>query len=84
MLIKIYQKSQFHQTQTTSLFRSMDPLIRLKCIGIGTDAAVFQSIDHPAYAFKMYADDKVEKIQIERRVYEILGDSPYFSTCFGY
>ena len=38
---------------------------------------------YPAYAFKMYADDKVEKIQIEKKVYEILGDSPYFSTCFG-
>ena len=56
----------------------------LKCIGIGTDAAVFQSMDHPAYAFKMYADDKVAKLQIERRVYELLGDSPYFSTCFGF
>jgi len=55
----------------------------LRCIGIGTDAAVFQCIDVPAYAFKMYADDKIEKIQIEKKVYELLGDSPYFSTCFG-
>lgn len=58
--------------------------VQLKCIGRGTDAAVFQSLDHPDYAFKMYADDKVDKIQIERRVYELLGDSPYFSTCYGY
>ncbi|KAA9030653.1 serine/threonine protein kinase [Niallia endozanthoxylica] len=56
----------------------------LRCIGIGTDAAVFQSIDVPAYAFKMYANDKMEKIQIEKKVYELLGDSPYFSTCFGF
>src|SRR4051794_36253144 len=56
---------------------------RLNCIGIGTDAAVFQSFEHPEYAYKMYADDRVEKIQIERRVYDILGDSPYFSTCYG-
>jgi hypothetical protein len=56
----------------------------LRCIGIGTDAAVFQSIDVPAYAFKMYADDKIPKVQIEGEVYEVLGDSPYFSTCFGY
>ncbi len=55
----------------------------LKCIGIGTDAAVFQSLENPAYAFKMYADDKIDKIQIEKKVYELLGDSPYFSTCFG-
>jgi hypothetical protein len=55
----------------------------LRCIGIGTDAAVFQSIDVPNYAFKMYATDKAEKIQIEKKVYETLGNSPYFSTCFG-
>lgn len=57
---------------------------RLNCIGIGTDAAVFQSFEHPEYAYKMYADDRVEKIQIERRVYDLLENSPYFSTCFGY
>ena len=34
---------------------------QLNCIGIGTDAAVFQSIDYPAYAFKMYADDKIRE-----------------------
>jgi hypothetical protein len=56
---------------------------KLRCIGIGTDAAVFQSIDVPAYVFKMYTDDKIQKVQIEREVYELLGDSPYFSTCFG-
>ena len=39
----------------------------LRCIGIGTDAAVFQSMDNPVYAFKMYADDKVAKIQIESK-----------------
>lgn len=55
----------------------------LKCVGIGTDAAVFQSIEVPAYAFKMYANDKIEKIHIEKKVYERLGDSPYFSSCFG-
>jgi len=56
---------------------------RLKCIGIGTDAAVFQSVEYPAYAFKIYANDKIDKIQIEKKVYELLGESPYFSTCFG-
>lgn len=55
----------------------------LRCIGIGTDAAVFQSIDVPAYVFKIYADDKVPKIQIEEKVYGILGSSLYFSRCFG-
>ena len=34
----------------------------LRCVGIGTDAAVFQSIENPAYAFKLFAEDKVEKV----------------------
>ncbi|MBM7569988.1 serine/threonine protein kinase [Aquibacillus albus] len=54
----------------------------LRCIGIGTDAAVFQSFQAPDYAFKVYAEDKVSKVSIEKRVYNTLGDSPYFSICF--
>ena len=54
----------------------------LKCIGVGTDAAVFQSLSAPAYAFKMYAQDKVNKVKVEANVYHILGDSPFFSRCF--
>ncbi|MED4698860.1 serine/threonine protein kinase [Lysinibacillus capsici] len=54
----------------------------LKCIGVGTDAAVFQALFAPGYAFKVYAKDKVHKVKIEANVYEILGDSPFFSTCF--
>ncbi|MFB3162341.1 serine/threonine protein kinase [Neobacillus sp. 179-J 1A1 HS] len=56
----------------------------LRCIGVGTDAAVFQSLENQNYAFKMYADDKIAKIQLEKKVYELLDDSPYFSTCFGF
>ena len=54
----------------------------LKCIGIGTDAAVFQSLSSPTYAFKLYAKDKVNKVKVEANVYLLLGDSPFFSTCF--
>jgi serine/threonine protein kinase len=54
----------------------------LKCIGVGTDAAVFQYIHLPAYAFKLFADDKLDKIQMEAKVYKKLGSSPYFSTCY--
>lgn len=55
----------------------------LRCIGVGTDAAVFQSKAVPSYAFKKFAGDKGHKIKIEQKVYELLGESPYFSTCFG-
>ncbi|MBG9692481.1 serine/threonine protein kinase [Lysinibacillus sphaericus] len=51
----------------------------LKCIGVGTDAAVFQSLSSPAYAFKIYAKDKVK---VEADVYRILQNSPFFPTCF--
>lgn len=54
----------------------------IKCIGIGTDAAVFQSLSAPAYAFKLYAKDKIDKVKVEANVYQILGDSPFFPTCF--
>nr|WP_106779354.1 serine/threonine protein kinase [Lysinibacillus timonensis] len=54
----------------------------LKCIGVGTDAAVFQYLKAPNYAFKLYAKDKTDKVSVEANVYRILGDSPYFSTCF--
>ena len=54
----------------------------LKCVGVGTDAAVFQSLSAPSYAFKLYAKDKVDKVKVEANVYQILGDSPFFSTCF--
>lgn len=54
----------------------------LKCIGLGTDAAVFQSINAPEFAFKKFAKDKMAKVKVEATVYERLGDSPLFSTCF--
>jgi hypothetical protein len=55
----------------------------LRCIGVGTDAAVFQSFKASSYAFKIYAEDKVSKIKVEEDVYNILGDSPFFSSCYG-
>ncbi|MEK5442967.1 serine/threonine protein kinase [Fredinandcohnia sp. FSL W7-1320] len=54
----------------------------LNCIGVGTDAAVFQSIDAPEYAFKKYAKNKVAKVKAEVNVYQILGESRFFSKCF--
>ncbi|SHT30949.1 Uncharacterised protein [Mycobacteroides abscessus subsp. abscessus] len=54
----------------------------LRCIGVGTDAAVFQYIHNPTYAFKLFADDKKGKIQIEASVYEVLAGSSYFPKCY--
>lgn len=54
----------------------------LRCIGVGTDAAVFQYAHKPQYAFKLYAEDKKEKIQTEAEVYQRLKNSPFFATCY--
>lgn len=54
----------------------------MRCIGVGTDAAVFQSLTAPQYAFKLYAEDKQYKLQAEGEVYKQLGSSPYFSSCY--
>jgi hypothetical protein len=55
----------------------------MHCIGVGTDAAVFQSFSVPEYAFKVYAEDKRDKLEVEALVYRKLGPAPFFSTCFG-
>lgn len=53
------------------------------CIGVGTDAAVFQSLTVPEYAFKVYAEGKRDKLDAEAKVYARIGSSPYFSNCYG-
>lgn len=54
-----------------------------RCIGVGTDAAVFQFLQAPEYAFKLYAEGKKEKLEAEAKVYAQIGSSPYFSSCYG-
>lgn len=54
-----------------------------RCIGVGTDAAVFQSLSFQDYAFKLYADGKRDKLEAEADVYRRIGSSPYFSTSYG-
>ncbi|WP_112180522.1 MULTISPECIES: serine/threonine protein kinase [Paraliobacillus] len=55
----------------------------LRCIGVGTDAAVFQLLSVPTHAFKLYADDKRMKIETEESVYQRLEGSRFFSKCYG-
>lgn len=42
----------------------------LNCIGTGTDAAVFTYDGLPQYAFKMYSDHALDKLENEKQVYE--------------
>ncbi|WP_085524535.1 serine/threonine protein kinase [Tuberibacillus sp. Marseille-P3662] len=55
----------------------------LGCIGVGTDAAVFRSIDAPGYAFKVYADEQLSKKDAEIKVYQSIGESRFFSNLCG-
>lgn len=50
----------------------------MRCVGVGTDAAVFQSIAAPDVVFKVYAKEKQAKVETEKAVYEQLGNSHYF------
>ncbi|RNF38832.1 serine/threonine protein kinase [Planococcus salinus] len=66
--------------EPVSVFGAVDGF---RCIGVGTDAAVFQSSLIPEYAFKVYAEGKKDKLESEAEVYGQIGSSPYFSSCYG-
>lgn len=55
----------------------------LTCVGIGTDAAVFQYKELPQYVFKLFAEDKRHKISVEQEVYQSLGTTAFFPICYG-
>lgn len=54
----------------------------LSCIGVGTDAAVFQCMSNPTYAIKLYAEGQTNKIQTEAKVYQKLDGISFFSKCY--
>jgi serine/threonine protein kinase len=56
---------------------------KLQCIGVGTDAAVFRYIYVPHYAFKVFSNDKLKKMEIEIEAYLKLGHSEYFPVYYG-
>ncbi|RXT04534.1 serine/threonine protein kinase [Ammoniphilus sp. CFH 90114] len=56
---------------------------QLRCIGIGTDAAVFQYDQTPAYAFKVYSSEALDKKEIEESVYLRIKESTFFPQYYG-
>ncbi len=56
---------------------------KFECIGVGTDAAVFRFMHKPHLAFKVYSNEKIDKIAIETEVYLKLGHSEYFPQFYG-
>ncbi|MFD0589082.1 serine/threonine protein kinase [Paenibacillus sp. GCM10027627] len=55
----------------------------LHCVGLGTDAAVFVYDPAPEYAYKIYTERALHKIEREREVYRRLEGIPYFPVCYG-
>lgn len=55
----------------------------LKCVGVGTDAAVFHIEGDTQYVYKVFSKDKLEKMEMEKKVYELLGDSAFFPVYYG-
>ncbi|SEO93130.1 serine/threonine protein kinase [Paenibacillus sp. OV219] len=55
----------------------------LRCIGIGTDAAVFYYANTPNYAYKVYSNQASEKKEAEEMIYSRLQESQYFPRCYG-
>jgi hypothetical protein len=39
--------------------------------------------EDPMYVWKVFASDRLHKLENEYRVYQQIGQSPYFSTCYG-
>lgn len=54
-----------------------------RCIGIGTDAAVFLYERTPSYAFKVYSIEAANKKEVEESVYLRLKGANYFPQYYG-
>lgn len=54
----------------------------LSLIGYGTDAVVVRHPDLKDRVFKVFADDRLHKVDQEFKVYQTLGESPYFAHCY--
>lgn len=51
-------------------------------VGVGTDAVVVRHPKYPAIAWKVFAEERVSKKEAEYKVYQQLGRSPFFATCY--
>ncbi|MBA4601488.1 serine/threonine protein kinase [Thermoactinomyces mirandus] len=74
---------KFHANPNNQLVTIEKFPSELKLIGFGTDAVVVQHPDLPDKVFKIFADDRLHKIDQEFKVYQTLGNSPYFARCYG-
>lgn len=50
----------------------------LRCVGLGTTAAVFQLKERPEIALKVFIPSQLQACKEEVEIYKLLGNSPYF------
>lgn len=55
----------------------------LRCVGLGTTAAVFQLKDRPELAVKVFLPSHTHTCKDEGEIYTRLGSSPYFPAFYG-
>jgi hypothetical protein len=55
---------------------------QFELLGVGTDAVVVRHTLYPAYAWKVFADERIAKKTAEYEVYQRLQESSFFATCF--
>ena len=55
----------------------------LICVGVGTDAAVFHLENDTRYVYKVFSNDKLDKMEMEKNVYGMLGESAFFPIYYG-
>jgi predicted Ser/Thr protein kinase len=82
-VIPFIQQLDVLSAEENELVQIRNVFHELKCIGRGTDAAVFVHPEYPLYAFKVYAKGKTQKQKNEEAAYEKLGDNAYFPTFYG-
>lgn len=51
-------------------------------VGKGTDAIVFRHQDDPSVVYKVFGDQTRHKLELEKRAYEILGNSTHYFPKF--
>ncbi|MGA8943683.1 MAG: serine/threonine protein kinase [Thermoactinomyces sp.] len=80
---EVIRKIGFHANPDNELVTIEELPSELKLVGYGTDAVVVQHPDLPDKVFKVFAADRLHKLDQEFKVYQRLGESPFFARCYG-
>lgn len=76
------QQIQLKANQGNQLVTVLSIPIEWEIVGVGTDAVVVRHPQIPSSVWKVYADERLDKKEAEYQVYQRLGTSRYFATCY--